>query len=153
MSRDPSMTVVGAWTSLMRAQHRALSRIERALKAQGLPPLCWYDALLELSRVGEGGLRPFELQEEMLLPQYGLSRLLDRIEAAGYLERRPCEEDGRGQVLVITDEGSKLLMRMWPVYGAAINEALGRHLSDDDAAALDGLLRRVAPPPDRSDGL
>ena len=43
----------------------------------------------------------------MLLAQYNLSRLIDRIEEAGYAERRARADDGRGQVIVITAAGGE----------------------------------------------
>src|ERR1700751_3913382 len=82
---NPSQTVERAWARLIKAQRTALGSVEGALKAAGLPPLAWYDALLELERAGAPGLRPFELERAMLLEQYNLSRLLDRMERAGYV--------------------------------------------------------------------
>ena len=49
---------------------------------RGHPPLAWYDALLEIEKAGPDGLRPFELRKLLLLPQYGTSRLLDRMVTA-----------------------------------------------------------------------
>ena len=111
--RLPSDAVIRAWTRLMRAQQAVLSAVEAELKAAGFPPLAWYDVLLELSRAQEEGLRPFALEQELLLAQYNLSRLLDRLEGAGYLERRACPEDGRGQIVAITAAGRALVKRMW----------------------------------------
>ena len=143
MTDRPSDTAVRAWARLMTAQQLALSAIERDLKAAGLPPLAWYDVLLELERAAGPGLRPFELERAMLITQYNLSRLVVRIEQAGYVERRPCEEDGRGHRIAITDHGKALRRRMWPVYARAIESALGRHLSPRQAEALDDLLGRL----------
>jgi len=136
----PSDTVVRAWARLMTAQQLALSAIERDLKAAGLPPLVWYDVLLEVERAGAAGLRPFELEQAMLLAQYNLSRLLDRIERTGYVERRMCEDDGRGQLIVITDHGKAMRRKMWPVYARGIEVAMGRHLSAKQAEVLDDVL-------------
>lgn len=147
MEKDPSETVTRAWARLMRAQQGALSHIQARLKAAGLPPLAWYDVMLEVERAGEPGLRPFELERLMLLPQYGLSRLLERIEAAGYIHRWPSDDDGRGQIVTLTDSGRALRRRMWPVYAAAINSGVGVHLSEDEAAALGELLGKLIPPP------
>jgi DNA-binding MarR family transcriptional regulator len=138
--KKPSDTVVRAWARLTKAQHLALTAVEQALKQADLPPLSWYDALLELERVGDEGLRPFELEREMLLAQYNLSRLVDRIEKAGYVERRTCEDDGRGQVIVITAAGKEIHRRMWPVYARAIQSSIGRHLSETQAETLDAIL-------------
>lgn len=143
MKTEPGNTLVGAWVRLLRGHTAALSKVENALKESGLPPLGWYDVLLELQRVGDTGMRPFELERELLLPQYGLSRLLNRIEASGYLERRPCEEDGRGQILVITKAGKQMRRRMWPTYGKAIKNAIGERLTKDEAVTLDELLSKL----------
>jgi len=140
MAAKPSETVVRAWARLIRAQRLALGAAEQALKSAGLPPLAWYDALIELERAGNDGLRAFELERAMLLEQYNLSRLLDRLEKAGYVERRVCADDRRGQVLAITPAGKTIRRRMWPVYGAAIEDAFGRHLSAKQAETLDALL-------------
>ncbi len=86
--RPPSDAVIRAWARLIRAQQAALAAVEAELKAAGFPPLAWYDALLELSRVDGAGLRPFALEQQLLLAQYNLSRLLDRLEKAGYVERQ-----------------------------------------------------------------
>ena len=140
MKDEPSKTVVRAWARLLRARQTALAQVEKALKDAGLPPLAWYDVLLELDRVGKGGLRPFELERELLLPQYGLSRLLDRIQASGLVARHPCKEDGRGHIVAITKSGRTLRRRMWPVYAASLQSAVGAKLSDDEATLLGELL-------------
>jgi DNA-binding MarR family transcriptional regulator len=142
--RPPSDAVIRAWARLMRAQQAVLAAVEADLKAVGFPPLAWYDVLLELSRA-EKGLRPFTLEQELLLAQYNLSRLLDRLERAGYLERRACPEDGRGQIVAITPSGRALVKRMWPTYRAAIARHVGAKLSEDDASRLAALLGKLTP--------
>ncbi len=148
MKKKPSKTIILAWARLLRAQHGALSRVETALREAGLPPLSWYDALLELDRVGEEGMRPFELEQHLLLPQYGLSRLLDRIEMEGYVARHPCEDDGRGQIVAITSSGKAMRRRMWPVYAAALQRVVGDNLTEDEAATLGDLLDKLPKGPD-----
>jgi DNA-binding MarR family transcriptional regulator len=137
---QPSESVVKAWARLTRAQQLALAAIEAALKEADLPPLSWYDALLELERAGERGLRPFELEPEMLLAQYNLSRLIERLARAGYVSRQVCKDDGRGQVLVITAAGRAMRRRMWRVYGPAIQAAIGTRLSEAEIERLTALL-------------
>jgi DNA-binding MarR family transcriptional regulator len=141
--RLPSDAVIRAWTRLIRAQQTVLSAVEADLKTAGLPPLAWYDALLELSRSTPDGLRPFALEQELLLAQYNLSRLLDRLEKAGYVERRSCPDDGRGQIVAITASGRALVKRMWPTYRAAIGRHVGAKVSEDEAARLAALLGKL----------
>lgn len=143
MTEEPSTAAVTAWTRLLRAQQTAMASIEQALKRAGFPALAWYDVLLELDRGPEVGMRPFELERRLLLPQYGLSRLIDRIEAAGYVQRRPFEGDGRGQVILITQEGRALRRQIWPVYAEAIKQAVEAKLSDAEARTLSDLLGKL----------
>ncbi len=140
---DSSQTVVRAWARLIKAQRIALAAVENALKEAGLPPLAWYDVLLEVERAGEPGMRPFELEPALLIAQYNLSRLLDRIEREGYIIRRPCEDDGRGQIIRVTDSGKAIRRTMWPVYRRAIQSAIGSHLSAAEAKALDAILGQL----------
>ncbi len=143
MNTEAGEKAFTAWAGLWRAQGRILCAVESALKAAGMPPLTWYDVLIELERAGDEGLRPFELERAILLPQYGLSRLLDRIEGDGYLQRLPCLDDRRGLNIVITSEGRALRKRMWPVYGKAIKDNLEDKLSDAELAELGGLLGKL----------
>jgi DNA-binding MarR family transcriptional regulator len=146
LDRAPSDAVISAWARLVRAQQAVLAAVEAELKDAGFPPLAWYDVLLELSRKGEGkneGLRPFALEQELLLAQYNLSRLLDRLEAAGLIERRTCPDDGRGQIVAITAAGRALVKRMWPTYRAAIARHVGAKLNEAEATRLASLLGKL----------
>ncbi len=140
---DPSETVIKAWARLVRATNRALGAVEQDLKAAGLPPLGWYDVLLELKRTGDEGLRPYALEEKLLLAQHNVSRLLDRLAKQGLIERRPCSEDGRGHVVVITPDGLELLATMWPVYRASIGRHVGAKLTDAEAETIQHLLGKL----------
>jgi DNA-binding MarR family transcriptional regulator len=142
----PSEAVVDAWIALMRAQQAALLKIERALRAAALPPAAWYDVLWELERAGEAGLRPFEIERQRLIAQSNVSRLIDRLETDGLVERRPFADDGRGQIVAITAAGRGMRKRMWPVYAKAIGDAIGRQLSESEAAQVASLLRRIIDP-------
>ncbi|MFD2206129.1 MarR family winged helix-turn-helix transcriptional regulator [Kiloniella antarctica] len=146
MTHKPTRETVQVWSRIFRIQKEALAYTEKALKAAKLPQLSWYDVLLELNHSDDIGLRPFELERALLLPQYGLSRLLDRIEKAKYLKRIPCEEDGRGQRLVITEEGRAILLSMWPIYAKAIQDILGSGLHPSEIEILSELLRKIKLP-------
>ena len=143
MNAKPSDSAVTAWVRLVAASRHVLTAVETDLKAAGFPPLAWYDALLELDRAQDQYLRPFELEARLLLAQYNLSRLVDRLTNAGYVEKLPYAGDGRGHVLAITKLGKALLKKMWPVYRAAIDRHLGARLSAKQTSDLVGLLSRL----------
>lgn len=133
------------WIRLSRAARTVETAAETALKQAGLPALAWYDVLLELERAGPGGLRPVALQPRLLMPQYGLSRLLARIEAAGLIARTPCPDDARGHRVALTAKGRETRAAMWPPYREALETALGP-LDRAETATLTRLLARIAPP-------
>ena len=108
------------WRAFLNAHSTMLRRISRDLDEAGLPPLTWYDVLAALRDAPEGRLRQVDLAERVLLSHSGLSRLLDRIEAKGLVERVRCPGDRRALNLMLTPEGREMLDRMWPVYARGI---------------------------------
>src|SRR4051795_9698336 len=143
MAHNPSDAVTKAWARLIRARETVVAAVERDLKAAGLPPLAWYDVLLELSRAKQGRLRPIEIEKGILLAQYNLSRLLDRLEKEGLIRREPCEDDARGKWVVITEKGRAMQARTWKVYARSIQQHMGEKLNERSAAALAALLGRL----------
>jgi DNA-binding MarR family transcriptional regulator len=135
--------VLQVWVRLIRARDKLVRNVEATAKAKGLPPLGWYDVLLELSRDGGRKLRPVELEKELLVAQYNLSRLLDRMEEAGFIERTACPVDGRGQMVALTPEGRVMQKRMWPTLRAAVEEHVAPNLSDREVEQLARLLGAI----------
>ncbi len=140
----PSEPVVTAWARLIRVREAVVAGVEQDLKAAGLPPLAWYDVLLELKRAPGGRLRPSEIEKETLLAQYNLSRLLDRLEREGLVRREAHENDARGQWVVISRKGRALQSRAWEVYAQSIQKHVGDRLDDKAAAVLADLLGRLS---------
>ncbi len=143
MAKELSEAAVAAWIALMRAQQTALLKIERAFREAELPPLAWYDLLWELDRAGNDGLRPFELEERILIAQSNISRLIDRLAEREYVVRERTEEDGRGQRVRITVPGRELRRRMWPIYAKALREAVGNRLTEREAQMVAAQLAKL----------
>lgn len=138
-----SPDTIAAWTSLISVSGALLERIEDILKSADLPPLSWYDALLEIEKAGPAGLRPYELKERLLLPQYSTSRLLARVEKAGLIARQACEDDGRGQVVVLTEAGHATRQRMWPIYADQLTRLIEDRLPPEERQQLADLLGKL----------
>lgn len=132
-----------AWRAFLTAHARLLERIDGKLAAADVLPLDWYDVLLALEEAEGNRLRMGELAQNTLLSRSGLTRLVDRIEAAGYLRRENCPSDRRGFYAVLTDEGREARRRTWPVYSEAIVELFARHLSDAETRTLAGIFARM----------
>jgi DNA-binding MarR family transcriptional regulator len=147
MAEKPSDIAVTAWARLLRAHQTLLERVAADLKDAELPPLEWYDVLLELKRESSGRLRQFELGKRVLLSKYNLSRLLDRLQDAGLVKRQACRDDARGTDVAITAAGLTLQQKMWPVYQGAIGRHFARQLSRHDAEMLAEILARLMAAP------
>lgn len=136
-----SKAVLKAWSGFLGAHALALRRIEERLKAGGSPPLEWYDVLLELDRAG-GRLKIGDLAERVVIAPYTMTRLLDRLEVEGLLDRERSETDRRSVFAVLTAKGAALRRAMWPTYERAILEVFAP-LSERDAEAMTRILSRV----------
>lgn len=143
MSRRVPESTVLAWARLLRAQSVLLERVEAELKDAGLPPLTWYDVLIEVHRMPRHEIRQYEIGAKVLLSKYNVSRLVDRLETEGHVRRVACPKDGRGSLVVLTDVGRSLLRRMWPVYAAAITRHFASRLTSDEIQQLTALLDKI----------
>ena len=141
--KNPGPETQAAWVAIVSTSRRLLESVEAALKDAGHPSLAWYDALWEIEKAGPDGLRPFELKDLLLLPQYGTSRLLDRLVKAELVERRDCDDDGRGQIVRISETGRNTRQAMWPVYARVLTEKIGSKLAPADAIQLVRLLSKL----------
>ena len=148
MARNLSASRVAAWRGLLTVQTNVVAKIEAKLAAAGLPPLAWYDVLFALHEQPGKRLRMSELAEAVLLSRSGLTRLVDRLEPEGYLRREACATDKRGFDVSLTDAGSGVLRKIWPVYREGIAEFFARHLSDEEIAVLTGAFSKVNRNPD-----
>src|SRR6266508_12448 len=116
MSDDLDQLGLAAWEAFVFAHAAAVGRIERDLHAEGLIPLTWYDVLAALAEAPDHRLRLSDLANEVVLSRSGLTRLLDRVEAAGLIRRQPSPTDRRSAYAVMTPKGKEELLRTWPHY-------------------------------------
>jgi MarR family 2-MHQ and catechol resistance regulon transcriptional repressor len=103
-----------------------------------------HEVLLLLSHSPERAMRRVDLSREVRLSPSGVTRMLDRLEATGMVEKRACARDGRVSYAVLTDEGMAKLQESAPDHIAAVERLLGERLGRDELAALSGLLGRLS---------
>jgi DNA-binding MarR family transcriptional regulator len=107
----------------------------------------WYDVLLTLERSPDHRLRLNELADRVLISRSGLTRLIDRIEAAGFLRRERSVQDRRGAYAVLTPEGAAALGKAWPVYERLIDEYFGQRMTDEQVRVMHSFFMQFLPPP------
>ena len=134
---------VSAWAALLTSRALVVEAIEERLAAAGLPELAWYDVLWALERAPSGRLRMHELASQTVITRSNMTRLVDRLEAAGLVARERDGQDRRGAFALLTPSGRRLRGRMWKVYGGAIVELFDAHLSEQESTAVRACLLRV----------
>jgi DNA-binding MarR family transcriptional regulator len=96
-----------AWRGVLFASAKVLRIAERDLVEREGFPMSWLDVLAQLYDAPGNGLRMQELEERSLFTRSGLTRLVDRIEAAGLVRRERVPGDRRGVRVVLTPEGRR----------------------------------------------
>jgi len=64
-------------------------------------PLAWFEVLLQLRKVPEGRLKMNQIADAIVHSSGGTTRLIDRIEEAGYVTREHCPSDRRAIYVAI----------------------------------------------------
>jgi DNA-binding MarR family transcriptional regulator len=103
-----------------------------------------YGILLMLSQAEDGAMRPSELADSLPLTRSGITRLVDRVERDGLIERRSCPTDRRGNLVALTSEGERAFRKAGRVHLRGIDEHIGSHLTEHELAQLGALLRKLA---------
>jgi DNA-binding MarR family transcriptional regulator len=129
---DPRITAFGM---LLEAHAAVISQVNRDLEASIGVPVSWFEVLLRLARTPDQRLRMAELAGQVGLSTSGLTRLVDRIEDAGYVRREACPSDRRGAFAVLTDDGDNLLRKAVPPH----LESLETHMAKPLGHRLDTL--------------
>src|SRR3954469_4555238 len=96
---------IAAWRSFLLAHARITRRLDEELQAAHSLSLAEYDALLHIAHAPGRRGRMNVLAERVVLSRSGITRLVDRLEAAGSVERAACSTDARGQEAVLTAPG------------------------------------------------
>ena len=143
MPQRLTKTRLEAWRAFLIAHATIIERIEKDLACAELIPLTWYDVLFALSKAPEQRLRMSEIATALVLSRSGLTRLVDRLEAQGFLVRETCATDRRGSFAILTDKGCDELRKTWPFYRQGIIEYFSRHVSDEEIKVLAKSLQRL----------
>jgi DNA-binding MarR family transcriptional regulator len=133
-----------AWAGFIRVHASIVRELDAELRAAHGLPLSSFDVLVQLSLAPEGRMQMHELAEAVHLSRSGLTRLVDRLERQGLLERRRGERDPRRVFASITRRGLDRLAETTPTHLAGVRRRFLERLSQTQvkqlAAAWDQLL-------------
>ncbi|TWC62128.1 MarR family winged helix-turn-helix transcriptional regulator [Herbaspirillum sp. SJZ099] len=132
------------WFSFVHTHRLMIREVESRLAAAKLPPYAWYDVLWGLESGPDGTRRMHELADALAIERYNLTRLVDRLEQDGLVQRTRSAEDGRAAYATITKEGRTLRRKMWKVYESTVAEVFLSQFSADEQGKFSAALDRAA---------
>jgi DNA-binding MarR family transcriptional regulator len=142
---DLAPAELAAWRGLLRV-HAALAKaLDTELGQAHDLPLSSYEVLITLQSAPGRKRRMAELADLVLLSRSGMTRLVDRLERDGLLERDTCTSDGRGCFAVLTPAGEALLARARPTHLDGVRDRFLRHFSQAELAEMASWWERVVP--------
>ncbi len=101
-----------AWRAVVTSHAAVTERVQKALAAADLPPLSWFELLWAVKRSPNGPPKMSELAEHLTLSRGGITKLVDRLQQAGYLDRVSCADDRRSLQAELTPAGEEILEEM-----------------------------------------
>src|SRR3954453_19320005 len=140
-----SPTELRAWRGLVRAHACLVKRLDAQLEAEHGLALTSFEVLVRLGDADGGKLRMHDIATSVMLSRSGLTRLIDRLERDGLVDRCSCENDARGAYAVITDEGRARCAAARVTHRAGVRALFVAHYSEEELALLGPLLERVLP--------
>jgi DNA-binding MarR family transcriptional regulator len=140
---NPSTERLRAWRLYFESALALIDVLDAALEGDAGIPLRWYDALVHLEETPDG-LRMNELAERILYSKSGFTRVVDRLEAAGLVQRVRPENDRRSILVVLTGQGRTTMEQARRHHRHAIEQHFSQHLSDSDIKALTRALEKLS---------
>jgi DNA-binding MarR family transcriptional regulator len=134
-----------AWRGLLRVHATLVKALDAELERTHGVSLTSYEVLLFLNDSDGGQLRMHDLAASVLLSRSGLTRLADRLERDGLIERRACESDARGSFAAITQAGRAKLAAARVTHLDGVRRHFLSHLSPEEQDALGDTWERILP--------
>ncbi len=106
-------------------------------------PLAWFEVLLQLRREPQGRLKMSQIADAIVHSTGGTTRLVDRLEDQGLVERQLCPTDRRAVHVAITPAGNRKLDEALLVHMTYLEEHVSSRLSCDERADLTTLLTKL----------
>jgi DNA-binding MarR family transcriptional regulator len=139
---------MAAWGGLLRS-HATMTRAMNAqLVAEHGLTLSDYDVLVHLANAPDRRMRRVDLANSVLLTASGITRLLDRMEAEGWVCKQSCKSDARVTWAVLTEAGHEKLVEAAQTHHADIARLFTDRLSAEELDALGCLLGRLGSRPE-----
>jgi len=152
LSADEQLT----WRAFVGTCHAFFAAVDAQLQRDTGMPLAYYEILVRLSEAPGHTLRMSQLAEAASASKSRISHAVTRLEERGWVRRRDCPTDRRGQNAELTDEGYAVLVAAAPGHVEQVRRTLFDPLTPEQVRQLraisDSILATVGSPPPCEDG-
>jgi DNA-binding MarR family transcriptional regulator len=131
------------WSQLVRAYAAIARELDARLSAEHDLTINEYEVLLLLARAEEHRMRRIDLATQLILSPSGITRMLDRLGAAGLVEKAECPSDARVTYAVLSDDGMSRLKAAGRSHDAVIEQMVGTRLDKRELETLSEILERL----------
>jgi DNA-binding MarR family transcriptional regulator len=132
------------WRVFMTACQSLFSAIDAQLLRDSGLPLGYYEILVHLSEAPGRALRMSQLATASTFSKSRLSHAVSRLETRGWVVRRDCQTDRRGQIAQLTDEGFAVLEAAAPGHVEQVRRSLIDALTPEQLAQLSQISAAMA---------
>jgi DNA-binding MarR family transcriptional regulator len=136
---------VRAWRGLLRIHTSLVKALDAQLEAEHNLPLTSYEVLLHLDEADGCRMRMHDIASSVLLSRSGLTRLVDRLERDGLVQRVSCQDDARGAFACLTDEGRGKLAEARETHLAGVRRLFLSHFSEEELDVIASFWERLLP--------
>jgi DNA-binding MarR family transcriptional regulator len=142
-SADSTLEEVQTWINLHQAIRVIEARLEERLRAE--VDLSWadFETLMRLRISAGHPMQMSEMATQLVGSPSGTTRIADRLERAGLIERATPRDNRRIVLVELTESGRRLLAKAERVFREALEESFGTHLSRNDVVQLRQLMRQL----------
>jgi DNA-binding MarR family transcriptional regulator len=142
-------TQMRAWTGFLETSGLIQRHVERQLRDDAGLTMIQYEILHWANECAPQRRCITELADLMITSRSGLSYQVAQLEKAGLLRRETDTNDERRAMVVITEDGQRLLEKTAPGHVEAVRDGLIDLLTDEQIAQLadimDGVRTRLRP--------
>lgn len=134
---------LSAFVSFLRAHAEIVRRINQRMQAAGHITMEVYDILIALEDAENQRLTMSELADRSILSPSGITRLVDRLEKCGFVERKCNDTDRRSTFACLTPCGLSARKAAWPLHQELIVDFWSNHFTAEEAAKIKSQFDRI----------
>jgi DNA-binding MarR family transcriptional regulator len=140
----PNDPRLDAWRAFLVAHARLFRRLDEELRLEHALSLPEYETLLQIAQAPDRRMRMSQIASRVLLSKSGVTRLVDRLVADGFVERSQCSSDARGAEAGLTPAGLERLRAASTTHLRGIERYFLAAVEADDLVVLGRMMESIS---------